>query len=86
MFLFYNLEPDQTPEIEVIKRAGSTMVMKILPTTNNNGPLSFYRIVVMNTDQIQVFQQDFLGPYDQANAEGLCYYIAADLQPQVSYF
>lgn len=61
------------------------MIMKISPTMNNNGPISFYRIVVMNTDQMQLFQQDLLVPYDQANLDGLSYYIAADTPPQVSY-
>lgn len=62
------------------------MVVKVTPVDNNNGPVSFYRLIVMNLNQMQIFYSELLRPYDRAVADGLSYYIAADIKPEVLYF
>lgn len=58
--------------------------MKLTPTPNNNGPVSAYRIIVINNDENQGFDKDTLTNYSEAHKQGLAQYIAAEIEPRVS--
>ncbi|XP_047033707.1 putative inactive tyrosine-protein kinase Wsck [Helicoverpa zea] len=74
--------PDPSPpDIEIRERRGDRMVVHIPQARNVNGPVSMYRIVV----SIELYQQGFivdtLGNHTYATANGLPYYITAELDP-----
>ena len=54
-----------------------------METPNSNGPITSYLVVVMNEDSQQIFQEELLKSYDEAKREGIDYYIAAKLNPEV---
>lgn len=79
-----SLDPENLPPQPVIvSNDGNKMQIKISPVTNNNGPVTAYRIVVVNSDEKMGFQQDVVLPYEEAKNNGLSYYIAAELFPYV---
>ncbi|KAK9890895.1 hypothetical protein WA026_012237 [Henosepilachna vigintioctopunctata] len=72
--------PDNIPyPPEILSRKGSKMTVKIHPVINNNGPISYYQLVVL--DKIAIFQSEFLKDYKQALSDGLNFYITAELKP-----
>ncbi|CAH0562539.1 unnamed protein product [Brassicogethes aeneus] len=75
-------EPDNPPSPpELLSNDGSQIKIKMMAVTNNNGPVSAYRIVVVNNDVKESFNKDNLMSYDAAKRMGLTYYTAAELNP-----
>ncbi|XP_060515988.1 putative inactive tyrosine-protein kinase Wsck isoform X2 [Cylas formicarius] len=76
-------EPDNVPYQPVIVRDdGEKVTIKLSQTTNNNGPVSAYRIIVVNSDDNQGFSKDNILSYKDAQRLGLSYYIAAEVRPE----
>ncbi|XP_044256641.1 putative tyrosine-protein kinase Wsck [Tribolium madens] len=76
-------EPENPPESpKIIKRDGEKMEIELSPTSNSNGPITSYLVIVFNEDSQQIFQEDILKSYDEARREGLNYYITAQLKPE----
>lgn len=55
-----------------------------MPTENNNGPVSGYRIIVVNKSAKQGIDKDNLLSYQEAKHIGLSNYITAELGPKVA--
>lgn len=80
------IDPDSAPEQpKIINTAGKTITVKLTPTPNNNGPVSAYRIIVINNDENQGFDKDSLTTYVEAHKNGLAQYIAAEIDPNVCF-
>lgn len=76
-------EPDPSPpEATVIDRRTDHMIIHIPKATNINGPITKYRIVVINKDLQQGFLPTNLKTYYEAAEEGLPYYTTAQIEPQ----
>lgn len=74
--------PDPSPSEPIIKsNDDTTLTIEINPAVNNNGPISYYRVVVISvTDGIhQTFDEDLLKDYKESQDGGLPYYIAAEI-------
>lgn len=81
------LEPDHTPSSPTIIRQNNTNIeIYIKSVTNNNGPVSKYIVIVKNMNSVQIFEPTNLKNYEDANRDGLSYYIAAELDPLVNKF
>lgn len=81
--------PDPSPsEPKVVSKNATTLTIEINPGVNNNGPISYYRVVVIFvTDGLhQTFDEDLLKGYTESQEGGLSYYIAADVDIRVSHF
>uniref|UniRef100_A0A1Y1KDU2 Receptor protein-tyrosine kinase n=1 Tax=Photinus pyralis TaxID=7054 RepID=A0A1Y1KDU2_PHOPY len=75
--------PDNIPSTpNVLKRHGKIMIIQLSPVVNNNGPVSAYRIVVVNENMNPILQVDNFKSYKDAMAEEANYYIAAEIEPQ----
>ncbi|KAJ8945598.1 hypothetical protein NQ314_009123 [Rhamnusium bicolor] len=75
-------DPDTLPaQPKVLKRDGTKINIKLMPAVDNNGPITAYRIIVVNDDVKQGFEKDSVFSYDEAKKNGLSYYIAAQLDP-----
>lgn len=59
------------------------MIVQLSPVINNNGPISAYRIAVINEDMNQILQIENLKSYRDAMTEGFGYYITGEIRPQV---
>lgn len=75
--------PDPSPpDVEMRERHGDRMVIHIPEARNVNGPVSMYRIIV----SIELYQQGYivenLKNYSAAVADGLPYYITAEIDPE----
>ncbi|KAJ8923476.1 hypothetical protein NQ315_010054 [Exocentrus adspersus] len=76
-------DPDNIPaQPEIISREGTKVKIKLMPTTNNNGPVTSYRIIVVDEDAKQGFDKTRVLSYDEAKNNGESYYIAAELNPK----
>ncbi|CAH1153443.1 unnamed protein product [Phaedon cochleariae] len=76
-------EPDSLPsKPKILENRGTEISIQLIPTPNNNGPVSAYRIIVVNDDAKQSFEEDNLGSYHEANKNDWAYYIAAELEPK----
>ncbi|XP_072402058.1 putative inactive tyrosine-protein kinase Wsck [Diabrotica undecimpunctata] len=76
-------KPDSIPtKPKIVENRGHQLDVKLLPTPNNNGPVTAYRIIVINEDANQDFDDTILSSYHDANRNGLSYYIAAELNPK----
>ncbi|KAJ8983439.1 hypothetical protein NQ317_013201 [Molorchus minor] len=76
-----NKDPDILPHQPIIvKRDNSKITVKLMPTNNNNGPVTAYQIIVVNSDLKQGFEKDSVLSYDEAKKNGLAYYVAAELK------
>ncbi|XP_055387053.1 putative inactive tyrosine-protein kinase Wsck isoform X2 [Condylostylus longicornis] len=76
-------DPDPLPrEPKIVNRTETTLTVELLPSINNNGPISFYRIVVQFVDDIinQQFNEELLGNYNRSRLDGIPYYITAELR------
>lgn len=74
--------PDPLPEPpEIVEQTKGRMKVKIAQAENNNGPVSRYRIVVHYVDDelIHDFDEKLLGNYQQAQDDGLSYYITGEI-------
>lgn len=86
LILYTISDPDSTPEQpKIINTSGKIITIKLTPTPNNNGPVSAYRIIVINNNENQGFDKDSLTNYYEAHKNGLAQYIAAEIEPKV-YF
>ncbi|CAH1103081.1 unnamed protein product [Psylliodes chrysocephalus] len=75
--------PDSEPaKPEIIENRGHQIDIKLLPTSNNNGPVTSYKVIVVNEDLNQDFDQSILTSYHEANRNDLSYYITAELNPK----
>lgn len=75
--------PDNIPSTpNVLKRDDKIMIIQLSPVVNNNGPVSAYRIVVVNENMNPILQVDNFKSYKDAMAEDANYYIAAEIEPQ----
>ncbi|XP_049546025.1 putative inactive tyrosine-protein kinase Wsck [Anopheles darlingi] len=75
--------PDPEPEEPIIlRRLGSTILIKIPRATNNNGPVSYYRVVVhyVNGELIQQIEESQLNTFQKSKENRVPYYIAAELE------
>lgn len=85
--MFVILEPDSNPKAPtILKKTDTTLVIKMEPVYNNNGPVTSYLIVVIEANAVQAVQTENLKSYGQANADGIPYYVTAEIQPDVRYF
>ena len=71
------------PQPVIVKNNGDKLTIKLTPTMNNNGPVTSYRIVVVDSDDNQGFQKDNVLSYSEAKKIGLSYYACAEIAPQV---
>ncbi|KAG5893633.1 hypothetical protein JTB14_015072 [Gonioctena quinquepunctata] len=73
-------EPDSLPsKPKILENKGYQISIQLMPTPNNNGPVTSYRLIVIDNDVKQSFAEDNLHSYHEANAIGLAYYIAAEI-------
>lgn len=85
-FYCCQLVPDVTPRSpKVEKRKRSTIEVNLSPVTNNNGPVSAYRVAVVDTSFRQVLSNDDFTSYAEAKERGLGYYVTAEIRPEVFY-
>ncbi len=72
--------PPHTPTI--VRRANGLIQIKFSPLLGNpNGPISGYRVVVINETDGVAFNQMTLYDYERAKSEGLGYWVAAEISP-----
>lgn len=69
----------------VLKAANNSVTVQLKPVLPYLGPVSGYRIIVVNEDAtvLNVHKDTPLKSYDEAAAEKLPHYIAAELKPEV---
>lgn len=76
-------EPDNKPyPPKILSRNGSQMSIKINPVVNNNGPINYYRIVILDEAAKGIYVPEYLKNYYQSLENGLNYYITAELRPE----
>lgn len=76
--------PDPEPEEpKILKHFDNKIKIEIEPAINDNGPITWYRIVVHFVDSgvLQDFNSSLLVDYAESQEKGLTYYIAAELMP-----
>jgi hypothetical protein len=76
-------EPEEPEVPRIVKRDKGQIVIQLLPAVNENGPITAYRIVVIYGIRQGEFRKDMLKSFHEAASEGIPYYIAAELNPQV---
>jgi len=76
-------EPEEPTVPRIVKRDKGQVVVELLPAVNENGPITAYRVVVVYEGGRSAFRKDMLKSFQEAESEGLPYYIAAELDPQV---
>ena len=52
--------------------------------SNPNGPVTAYRVVVLDETEPSVFDQDNLGGWEHSQSEGVPYWIAAEIGKTIS--
>ncbi|XP_069693188.1 putative inactive tyrosine-protein kinase Wsck [Periplaneta americana] len=75
-------EPEEPALPRIKERKKTQMVIELQEASNENGPISAYHIVVIYGGGLVAFSPDMLKSYEEANKEGLQYYIAAELPPE----
>lgn len=76
-------EPEEPIEPTIVKRDKGQILIALPPVVNENGPITAYRVVVVYEGGRSAFRKDMLKSFQEAESEGLPYYIAAELDPQV---
>jgi hypothetical protein len=76
-------EPEEPTEPKIVKRDKGQIVIELPQMANENGPITAYRVVVVYEGGRSAFRKDMLKSFEEAESEGLPYYIAAELDPQV---
>jgi hypothetical protein len=76
-------EPEEPEVPKILKRDKGQIVVQLSPAVNENGPITAYRIVVVYEVGHGAFRKDMLKSFNEAESEGLSYYIAAELEPEV---
>ncbi|GLG99272.1 Putative tyrosine-protein kinase Wsck [Gryllus bimaculatus] len=75
-------EPSPPPTPEILQSSKGEMVVKLLPAMNDQGPISFYHVVVIfGEDDIIPLKPEFLKNYNESREKDLPFYIAAELTP-----
>ncbi len=69
----------------VIKSVNNTATIQLKPILPSHGPITAYRIIVLNEDaaSIGVHKDSPLKNWVEAKAENLPFYIGAELRPEV---
>lgn len=76
--------PDPAPITpQIVKVDDNQLTVSIEEMKNENGPITAYRIVVINDATNQGFTPEYLKSYSEAIKDGLPYYITAELRPSV---
>ncbi|XP_045473038.1 putative tyrosine-protein kinase Wsck [Harmonia axyridis] len=76
-------EPDNPPlPPKILSRSGSQMMIKIYPVVNNNGPINYYQVVILDEVAKGIFQPEYLKNYQESVENDLNYYITAELLPE----
>jgi len=80
-----SLAPDKPDRPIVLKSANNTATIQVKPILPSHGPISAYRIIVLNEDSasIGVHKDTPLKRWSEAKSENLPYYIAAEMKPEV---
>ncbi|KAI9565171.1 hypothetical protein GHT06_008947 [Daphnia sinensis] len=76
--------PDKPEHPVVMKSANSTATIQLKPILPRHGPITAYRIIVVNEDAaaIGVHEGSPLKNWAEANKENLPFYVAAELKPE----
>jgi hypothetical protein len=85
IFKYLYLAPDKPERPVVIKSANNTATIQLKPILPSHGPITSYRIIVLNEDaaSIGVHKDSPLKNWAEAKAENIPFYIAAELSPEV---
>lgn len=77
--------PDKPEHPVVMKSANNTATIQLKPTLPRHGPITAYRIVVLNEDAVSigVHGDSPLKNWVEAKNENLPFYVAAELKPEV---
>ena len=64
-----------------MNRTDTTLTVELEPGINNNGPITYYRIVVQIMDDViqQEFDEKLLVSYNQSLIDGVPYYITGEI-------
>lgn len=79
-------DPDEPSEPEVIGHSKGQLKIRLNKGENENGPITAYRIVVIENSRYSILDKNLLKPFSEAKQEGLPYYIAAEIAPEVRLF
>jgi hypothetical protein len=83
-FLLVNFPEPEEPEVpRIVKRDKGQIMIQLSTMVNGNGPITAYHIVVVYGVGQGEFRKDMLKSFYEAQSEGIPYYIAAELNPQV---
>lgn len=74
--------PEKPPAVQILKRKGRTMDIKLHPAFRNNESIMFYKVIVLKEEPIITFNPERLYNYSEAEKNGLSFYIAAKLTPK----
>ncbi|KAF4524769.1 hypothetical protein B566_EDAN012391 [Ephemera danica] len=75
-------EPSEPEVPSIVRREKDQIVIRITPTTNENGPITSYQVIVVDENTPSLFQEPLLKSASEAQQEGLPYYITAELSPE----
>lgn len=77
--------PDTPPLPKVLNSKGKALTIEIPPLTNENGPISSIQVVIVLVDSelSQQFDETLLKGYNEAQNDGISYYITAQLPNEV---
>lgn len=77
--------PDKPEPPVVLSAANNTATIQLKPILPTHGPITAYRIIVMNEDatSIGVHKDSPLKTWAEAKSENLPFYITAELKPEV---
>lgn len=76
--------PDPQPEQpKIVSQTDTTRTIEIRPAINWNGPISWYRVLVIIIDSaiVRDFDESLLGDFQKAQEDGSNFYVAAELEP-----
>ena len=87
MFVLSHIAPDIPERPVVIKSGNNTATIQLKPVLPTQGPISAYRVIVLNEDvgSIGVHKDTPLKSWSEARSENLPYYITAELKPEVDF-
>ena len=81
---FLSADPPEPPTPELIDVGDETLTVHLKPVLATNGPISAYQVVVIDESSPVVFNPKMLSDWNHASSEGIPYYIAAEIPPEVS--
>lgn len=88
--MYFNifLAPDKPERPIILKSANNTATIQLKPVLPSHGPISAYRLIVLNEDaaSIGVHKDTVLKRWSDAKAENLPHYIAAEMKPDVGHY